>query len=258
MPSIDLVNVSIDFPVFNARSRGLLNSIIGSIGGSTFGSGGSRFDNKKIRALENVSLHIGPGDRVGIVGPNGAGKTTLLRVLSGVYVPNAGHVKIDGRVSSLTDITLGMDPEGTGIDFIIARGIIMGMTVEESKDIIEEIVDFTELGSYIHLPISTYSSGMLLRLAFGVATAIKPDILLMDEMIGVGDRRFMDRARKRIENVINQSAVLCLASHNEEILQNYCANGVLVDEGRILYNGSIEECLSRYRNMSQSLSASVG
>lgn len=244
MAHLEFKGVCVDFPVFSSQARGLINSIV-------------RFDKFRqdrieiqrgsglqVHALRDVDLHLTSGDRVGLIGSNGAGKTTLLRVMSGVYEPLRGSIVAQGSISALTDLLLGIDPEASGYDFIVTRGIVMGLSKERSRGLFADIEEFTELGDYLHLPIRSYSSGMLLRLSFAVATAVAPDILLMDEMIGVGDSRFLDRARARLQKLMERVQILVLASHNEEVLRTFCDKGIVMGQGRILMTGSIGECLA--------------
>lgn len=249
MAHICLSGVSVDFPVFTSQSKGLINTLLGFSGHSrgridTMGTG----RRVKVHALRDIDLVLTEGDRIGLIGQNGAGKSTLLRVLSGVYEPTAGSVSSNGLVSALTDLMLGMDPEADGYEFILTRGIVMGLTKPQARRLTPDIEAFTELGDYLHLPVRTYSSGMLLRLAFAVSTATTPDILLMDEMIGVGDAQFMTKATARLEVLMNEVKILVLASHNEAILRKFCTTGVLLSEGRVVRIGPLEECLQAHLN----------
>lgn len=200
-----------------------------------------------VHALQNISLALKPGDRIGLIGRNGAGKTTLLRLLSGVYEPTRGLMAQEGRISSLTDIMLGMDLDASGYDNIVMRGIVMGLDRRSAVALIPEIERFTELGAYLELPVRTYSQGMLLRLAFAVSTSITPDILLMDEMIGAGDASFVKKAQDRINGLIDGVSILVLASHNESILQSFCTTGIVMKRGQIELIAPIDECLRRHR-----------
>lgn len=246
MASIELDRVSVDFPLFSSRSRGLLNTLLGKaqghrgriedIGGGTLA----------VRALRDVTLSLKDGDRVGLIGRNGAGKSTMLRVLSSVYEPTSGVMRSSGHISSLIDLMLGMDPEASGYEFIATRCVVMGIRAREAKALIPDIEDFTELGDYLYLPVRTYSSGMMLRLAFAISTAVTPDILLMDEMIGVGDAQFIDKARLRLEKMMSRVKILVLASHSDPILKTFCNQGIWLNEGQIRMRGSIDDCLAAY------------
>ena len=247
MVGITLKNVFIDFPVYNSRSRGLINTIFGHSRREQNRVEAAGMGNVCVHALHDISLALKPGDRIGLIGRNGAGKTTLLRVLSGVYEPTRGLMAQEGRISSLTDIMLGMDLDASGYDNIVMRGIVMGLDRRAATMLIPEIERFTELGEYLQLPVRTYSQGMLLRLAFAVSTSITPDILLMDEMIGAGDASFVKKAQARINGLIDGVSILVLASHNESILQSFCTTGIVMKRGRIDLIAPIDECLRLHR-----------
>lgn len=247
MVGITLQNVFIDFPVYNSRSRGLVNTLFGHSRREQSRVEAAGMGNVCVHALHDISLALQAGDRVGLIGRNGAGKTTLLRVLSGVYEPTRGLMAQRGRISSLTDIMLGMDLDASGYDNIVMRGIVMGLDRRAAINLIPEIENFTELGDYLQLPVRTYSQGMLLRLAFAVSTSITPNILLMDEMIGAGDASFVKKAQARINGLIDGVSILVLASHNESILQSFCTTGILMKRGRIELIAPIDECLRKHR-----------
>lgn len=241
MASISLRNVTVDFPIYNARGRSLKANVLGRVGGRIGGQGG---DIVTVEALRGINLELRPGDRLALVGHNGAGKSTLLRVLAGAYEPSYGVAEIQGKVSSLLDMTMGMDPELTGRENIVLRGIFLGMTFREITDLAPSIEEFSELGGFVDLPMRTYSSGMTLRLAFAVSTAVQPDILLLDEMISVGDADFANKARGRIEQVMENSRIFVLASHDPKMLQRYCNKGILLREGQIVAAGSLDDVLA--------------
>lgn len=249
MPAIELDKVSVDFPVFNSRSRGLVNTLFGYARADQRRIEKSGLHGVQVHALSAIDLTIQEGDRVALIGRNGAGKTTLLRVLSGAYEPTRGRIRIAGKVSSLTDLSLGMDMEADGYENIILRAIVMGLTRKQALSLIPEVEEFTELGAYLNLPVRAYSSGMLLRLAFAVSTAVVPDILLMDEMIGTGDSRFMEKAQARMHDVMSRASILVLASHSENILRRFCNKGAVLSAGRVVFQGTVEDCLSYYEGM---------
>ena len=199
-----------------------------------------------VKALRNVNLALKPGDRLGIIGHNGAGKSTMLRVLSGSYEPSSGTCTINGTVSSLIDMMMGMDPELTGADNIIMRGAFVGLTIKQARNAIPDIADFSELGPYLHLPMRTYSSGMLMRLAFAVSTTRVPDILLFDEMISFGDITFATKARDRVQSLLDKASILALASHDVNSLKTYCNRAILLERGEILHQGSVEDVWAFY------------
>jgi homopolymeric O-antigen transport system ATP-binding protein len=205
-----------------------------------------------VRALENVSLKLGHGDRLGILGHNGSGKSTLLRVLAGVYVPTSGRVSIEGRVSPLFNTSPGLDADDTGYENILTCGLFLGMSREEITAKTSEIAAFTELGDYLNLPVRTYSAGMLTRLGFAIATAIDPEILLLDEGLGAGDARFAEHAKGRVDSLVERSSILVLASHSEELIRSMCNRVLLLEAGRVATVGSVDDVIATYRRRSSS------
>ena len=212
MAKIKLDQVTIEIPVFGGHSRSLKNSFL-----KRLVDGGSQ-DITSITALSNVSLNLKDGDRLGVMGPNGAGKSTLLRTIAGIYEPTSGSIDVKGKIASLIDISLGMNPEATGYENIRMRGIMMGLSLNEIKSLEEEIADFTELGSFLKMPTHTYSTGMHMRLGFAVSTSVPADIILMDEWLSVGDNDFMVKAERRLQNYIEKSSILVIASHSENLI----------------------------------------
>jgi ABC-2 type transport system ATP-binding protein/lipopolysaccharide transport system ATP-binding protein len=246
MHRIVLDNVSIELPIYSARGRSFRTKLIHHVVGSTL-STRSRDDVVVVSALKGVSLTIDNGERVGLVGSNGAGKTTLLRVCANVYPPTVGTATITGKISALTDLTLGMDFEASGYENVVFRGVLMGLTQKQATALIPAITEFTGLGEYLDLPVRTYSSGMLIRLLFAVATAVVPDILIMDEMVGFGDAAFMQKAQVRIDKIISEASILLLASHSEDILRHFCTRLIWMREGQIAADGPVDEVLAAYR-----------
>lgn len=244
MTFIKLSNVSVTFSIFNAKTRSVRNTLINAIGGKV-----NSIDNMVyINALDNINIEINEGERVGLIGHNGAGKSTMLKLLSGIYEPTEGTAEIKGYTSSLTDITMGMDPENSGYDNIIMRCILMGMTFRQAKGLIKEIIDFSELSEYIDLPTRTYSTGMYLRLAFTIATAVAPDILIMDEMIGAGDAAFIEKARIRSLELVKKTKIMVLSSHDMQIMRDICTRGIWMEKGKIRMDGEINEVIEAYQN----------
>jgi len=187
-----------------------------------------------IRSLDMLRFEIEAGERVGLIGHNGSGKTTLLRALSGVYAPTSGTLDVAGRVASLLDISLGMDPDATGYENILMRGIVMGMGPKKMLAKIDEIAEFTDLGEYLNMPLRSYSSGMQMRLAFAVSTCIEAEILLMDEWISVGDADFQDKAADRLNNLIKTTPILVIATHSPELVRKVCTRKIQLEHGRII------------------------
>jgi lipopolysaccharide transport system ATP-binding protein len=244
MASIELKFATIDFPIYGISTRSLKKQLIRiSTGGKI-----DFPDNKivTVRALDNINLSIDHGDRIGLIGHNGSGKSTLLRMIAGIYEPTSGDCNVDGKVSALLDVMMGMDPESTGYENIVLRGIINGLTRNEIEEKKEAIAKFTELGDYLSIPVRTYSTGMQLRLAFGIATAISPEILVLDEVVGAGDANFIEKARHRFDEMISSSHIVVLASHDLNIIEKFCNKLIWLDVGKILYFGETKEGLQKY------------
>jgi ABC-2 type transport system ATP-binding protein/lipopolysaccharide transport system ATP-binding protein len=246
MASISLENVSVSFPIYDVSSRSLKKRLLGSTGGIIKG-GLRRQDVSVVQALDDVSISLEHGDRVGLIGHNGSGKTTLLRVLAGIYEPNSGKVDIRGHVAPMFDLGLGMDPECSGYENMFLRGLYLGLTPAQIQARMGEIAEFTELGDFLELPIRTYSAGMRMRLAFSVSTSIDPDILLVDEGIATGDAAFQGKAKKRLAEFSDRAAIIVLASHAQAFLKQVCNKAVLMRQGRIVLFDETEKVLQAYR-----------
>ena len=230
MAHIIFEHVNIDFPIYNAKNRSLKNKVMQAATGGKVSFGA---DGTVIRSLEDVSFEIHEGERVGLVGHNGAGKSTLLRALSNVYAPTVGRAEVVGEIGSLVDIGLGIDGEATGRENVFIRGALLGLKRKEIEDRFDEIVEFSELGEFINMPVRTYSSGMHLRLAFAVATIIRPEILLMDEWLSVGDAAFNEKAEQRLNNLVKSSRILVIASHSRELIERTCNRVMWFEHGRL-------------------------
>ena len=245
MPSLRLKAVTLDFPIYNLDMRSLKNTLLRrSTGGNIGRDARSRLC---VRALDNVSLAFEDGDRIGIVGCNGAGKTTLLRVLAGAYHPTSGHVWRHGRTAALLNMSLGIEPEATGYENIMLRGLFLGLTLTQIRERAGEIAEFTELGDYLSMPVHTYSAGMRLRLAFAACTCFEPEILLMDEWLSVGDRVFVEKAKRRLQEFVDRAGILVLASQNTTLLERVCSTGILLDAGRVKAHGPIRSILRKHQ-----------
>lgn len=244
MTAIILDQVSVDYPIYGAGSRSLKKSLL-SIGTGSRISRDAR-DRITVHALRNLSLTIAEGDRVGVVGPNGAGKSTLLRTIAGIYEPAQGSVQVNGKITTLFSLNVGIEQEATGYENIVLRGLAAGLNRQEIEEHVEDIANFTELGDYLNLPLHTYSAGMRMRLAFAISTAVDPDILLMDEWVGAGDARFMAKAQKRLNTRIDNARVLILASHNSNLLGRVCTKIIELKDGRIHQSGTPEGTLENH------------
>ncbi|MBO6796526.1 ATP-binding cassette domain-containing protein [Maricaulis sp.] len=200
-----------------------------------------------IEALNEVSLTIRAGQRVGVVGINGSGKSTLLRLLAGIYQPDGGRVSVQGRVSTLFSTTVGMSVHATAMDNIRDVATLMGMGRRDRERVVEDIIDFAEIGDFAHLPMRTYSTGMRARVGFGIATALEPSVLLVDEIMGTGDARFQAKARSRMENLIGDAGILILASHSAPIINTFCDTLIWLDRGSLVEVGPRDEVEPRFR-----------
>lgn len=206
-------------------------------------------DVQDVHALKNISLEIGPGERVGLLGHNGAGKSTFLKMLAGLYPITSGRRSVTGTVRSLFDLSLGFEPDASGRENILYRGLLLGLTPSFMREKEEEIVAFADLGEFIDYPIKTYSAGMQVRLAFAISTAVGGDILLLDEVIGAGDANFMAKAKQRIMSLIEQSEILVLASHDFSALEKICERGLVFHHGQIVFDGKIDQSIVEYKRI---------
>lgn len=200
----------------------------------------------EIRALDGVDLRLQAGDRLGIMGLNGSGKTTLLKVMGGIYEPTGGRVVVEGRISSLYDLRAGMDRNASGYENVFLRGLLMGLRPRQIETRLEAIVDLADLADFIHLPLYTYSSGMAVRLAVATTLLIEPEILLMDEWIGMGDKRFTDRIEAMVTEKVASCEILALASHSETLLRDICNRGLVLEAGRVAFDGPLDAALAYY------------
>jgi ABC-2 type transport system ATP-binding protein len=240
---IETKDACVDFPIFDAKSRSLKKTVMGLVGGNIAS------DSKVpiIEALHDITVTLEHGSRVALVGHNGAGKTTLLRLLAGIYEPTRGHAEISGRVAPVFDLGVGMDPEISGLENIMIRGLFLGMNRKQMEERVDEIADFTELGDFLRMPLRTYSTGMRVRLALGVVTSIDPEILLLDEGIGAVDAAFLEKSKKRLADLVQRSGLLVFASHSDEFLRELCDTAIWMEHGRVRQVGDLEEVLRAYK-----------
>jgi lipopolysaccharide transport system ATP-binding protein len=217
---------------------------VGAVTGGKLNS--SQRGNVSVKALDGISLEIKSGDRLGIVGHNGSGKSTLLRLLSGIYEPTSGAISRAGSIASLVDIGLGISPESSGIENIKLRGALMGISKKHLQKNLDDIVTFSGLGDFIHLPVRTYSSGMLLRLAFAVATSVEAEILIMDEWLSVGDDQFVALAQERLQRLINKAEILIVASHSKTLIEQSTTTTLWLEHGLAKEIGSSQEVCQQY------------
>jgi ABC-type polysaccharide/polyol phosphate transport system ATPase subunit len=201
---------------------------------------------REVRALEHVNLTISHGERVGILGPNGAGKSTLLKLLAGVYLPTHGRREVRGQISSLFQISLGFEQDASGWDNIMYRGYLQGETPRSIRKKMQPIAEFSELGEFLDMPVRYYSSGMMVRLAFAISTAIEPDILLVDEVLSAGDMAFQIKARRRMQELIGKARAVVIVSHDTASLSDLCDRVLWLDHGRIHMEGPAKEVVAAY------------
>jgi len=244
MAYIEFTNVCVDFPIYNANGRSLKKRLIQVATGGQLGS--DQQGRVVVRALESLSFTLKDGDRVGLLGHNGAGKSTLLRLLSGVYEPSSGSARIEGEIGSLIDISLGIDPEATGRENIYLRGGLLGMRRSEIAAQIDDIIEFSELGDFVDMPLRTYSTGMHLRLAFAVSTVVRPEILLMDEWLSVGDEGFKRKAEARMSELVRSTNILVIASHSRELVLHTCNRVIWLEHGKIRMDDDPQTVASAY------------
>ncbi len=199
-----------------------------------------------IHALKDITLQIRGGERVGLIGHNGAGKSTFLKVVAGLYPISSGTCSVDGQVRSLFDLSLGFEPDATGRENILYRGLLLGLTPRFMRSVEEEIVAFADIGEFIDFPIKTYSAGMQVRLAFAISTMVGGDILLLDEVIGAGDAGFMQRAQHRISQLIEASEILILATHDTRALRDICDRALVLHHGELKFDGDVEAAIKEY------------
>jgi lipopolysaccharide transport system ATP-binding protein len=231
MIGITAENLSINFPLYHHNARSLKKSLLNS---SPLRVRRDAEERLVVAALRELTFSIRSGERVALVGPNGAGKSTLLRSLAGIYEPVEGRLSIGGKIGSLIDPSAGMDPLLTGRENIILHCLYRGMTEAEGEAMADGVIAFAGLGEFIDVPIRGYSTGMHVRLGFALATAITPDILLMDEWFLAGDAEFMTKAEERLAQLVTKSEILVIATHNMDIVQKWCTRILTLNGGRIV------------------------
>ncbi len=232
MSVVSARDLVVEFPIYDAKSRSLKNTVLRAATGGAIASDSA--NNVVVRALDHVTFELVEGERIGLVGHNGSGKTTLLRALAGVYEPISGTLDVRGRVASMLSITLGMDVDASGYDNIFLRGMILGLTRREIREMVEEVSEFSELGDYIQMPMRTYSAGMTMRLMFAISTCVQADIILMDEWLSVGDQDFTQKAEARLIKLVDRSKLLVIASHSPDVIENMCTRVIHMEHGKIV------------------------
>jgi lipopolysaccharide transport system ATP-binding protein len=244
--SVEARDVSVLFPLYHGNSRSLKKMLVAAASGRLAEDQQHRV---VVRALSDISFRLKSGERLGLVGPNGAGKTTLLRVLAGIYEPVTGSVRLSGTLNALLDPSLGMNPDLTGRENIMLRGLYSGLSRPMLTRLEDDVISFAELSEFIDLPMRIYSAGMAVRLGFALATAIRPRILLMDEWSLAGDAAFMEKARLRLEEMVRAADILVLSTHNNAIVREWCTRVIYLEKGRIVADGETGEVMDRYEGV---------
>ncbi|MEY3479447.1 MAG: hypothetical protein RIQ71_222 [Verrucomicrobiota bacterium] len=241
---LKLHEVSVRFRVYGVGSQSLKKKII------SFGTGGrlarDAANHFVVQALDNISLELKDGDRLGIIGANGSGKSTLLRTMVGIYRPNEGSVSSQGRIATIIDHSVGLELQATGLENVQARAVLLGVQKADWPTYTERVGDICELGDYLSMPVHTYSSGMMMRLNFALSISIDPDILVLDEWLSVADAAFRNKAAALMEDLVARSRVLIIASHNLELLQRLCNRGIFLKGGALAKEGEMHSVISSY------------
>ncbi len=208
-----------------------------------------RIKYKEKRAVNDVSFEIKKGETVALFGRNGAGKSTILKMITGVCFPTNGQIDVNGRVSALLELTSGFDPEFTGKENIYLKGQLLGLNDSEIREVENDIIDFAELGEYIDQPVRTYSSGMKARLGFSINVNIKPEILIVDEALSVGDEEFKRKCIKKVNDIVsNENVTLLFVTHATGVAKEFCKRGMVMEKGVVTFDGDIQEAVNVYEN----------
>jgi len=240
---ISLRDVGVRFDV-TARHDSLKSTMLNALRGRTRRDKPER---RIVHALKSISLDIDHGERVGLMGLNGAGKSTILKVMAGIYPPTSGEARIDGHVSAMFELATGFEMTQTGWDNIRIRGMLLGLTPAQVEERIHQIAEFSELGEFLDYPVKTYSAGMFIRLAFSVSTAINPEILLLDEVMGAGDVQFANKAKRRMHEFMEQGKILVFSSHSLDMLEAFCERVIWLRKGEIVLDGDAKGVLAEYQ-----------
>lgn len=243
--SITLRQISLAYNLFFDGSTTLKEYIVGAISRKNT----IKHHETKHYALDNISFNIDHGERVGIIGLNGSGKSTLLKLVAGLVIPTSGVLDIVGSVQPLIEIGAGFNPEFTGRENIYFNGAMLGFTRNQIRDKETEIIEFCELGEFIDVPVKYYSSGMAVRLAFTIATIIRPEILVLDEMLAAGDLEFIQKAKARLEQVLSSAKILLLVSHDLDFVRNVCRRVIVLDKGQLVFDGRPDEAIEFYSDI---------
>lgn len=243
-PTICLRDVNLHYAALAFKERSLKSLVV-----NCFKKRKLTNDVKDVHALKNINVDIRGGERIGLLGHNGAGKSTFLRTVAGLYPISSGELKVEGEVRSLFDLTLGFEQDATGRENILYRGLLLGLSPSFMHEHAEKIIEFADLGEFIDYPIKTYSAGMQVRLAFSISTSVGGNILLLDEIIGAGDAKFMSKAKQRIAQLIDQADILVLASHDFHTLNSLCQRALVFYRGEIVFDGQVSDAVNNYKKI---------
>ncbi len=244
MACVEVENVSLMYPIYGSNARSFKATLISKATGGRLGENSGSI---VVEALRDVSFKLDKGDRLALIGHNGAGKSTLLKVLAQIYEPTKGFVNVRGRVNCLFDIMMGMDHELNGYENIMLRGLILGLSKSEIRKIIPLVEEFSELGDFMKMPIKSYSSGMKVRLAFGIITNVFSEILLIDEVVNVGDASFLEKAKAQMKSLVHQSEFMVLSSHDTHVIREFCNKALWLEKGIVKFFGGVEEAFKMYQ-----------
>jgi len=241
MPEVEVTNLTVSFRVYHDRLPSFKDYVLGLITKKKHTPAYSHH-----RALNNISLKIKQGEKIGIIGHNGAGKSTLLKTICRIYEPIAGNVITKGVIAPLLEIGAGFHPEYTGRENIHLNAALLGHRAKEIRDFEQKIIEFSELEEFIDTPVKYYSTGMYLRLGFSVATAVTPDILIMDEMFAGGDKSFLKKASEKMHELMDTTSIMILVSHDMELIQKFCDRVIWLDHGIVKIDNRTEKVLNAY------------
>ncbi|AZL15826.1 ABC transporter ATP-binding protein [Rickettsiales endosymbiont of Stachyamoeba lipophora] len=245
MAKVVLKNIKVEYPIIGDHYNSLRRKLV------SLTTGGLIFKDQKnstiVCGISDLTLELNNGDRLGIIGHNGAGKSTLLKTIGGFLTPTAGQMVIEGHITTIFSICTGMDVERTGYDNIYYMGTLLGLRKKEINEIIPDIEEFTELGEFLNMPVRTYSDGMKIRLGFAISTAVRSEILLLDEAIGVGDARFIDKAAKRAKQFYDQASIMIITSHSINIVKEFCNKVLWLEKSQVRMLGEVNEVIDAYQ-----------
>jgi len=247
MARIVLESVSLEFPIYQSGAKSFRNIALKATTGGLINH--SRNHVVAVTALNDISLTLSDSDCVALIGHNGAGKSTLLRVMAGLYPPTSGRVSREGDVATLFDLSIGLDLDATGLENIQFACYAKGLTKKQISLVKEDVAEFCDLGEFLALPMRTYSAGMQTRLIFGIATAMSSEIILIDEVFGAGDKAFVDKAKKRMEDFMRGSKIIAFATHSNELARQFCNKAALLQNGSLVEFGDFDSVVARYEQM---------